>query len=71
MGSSAAKLFHGQLFKFRDGRFDFRRLFGLAAREVGGFETARVVFVLGLARFVRGLGAGKLRGAEINLQFLR
>ena len=70
-GFVRAKFFHGQLFKFGDGGFDFRRLFGLAAREVGGFEAARVVFVLGLAGFMRGLGAGELRGAEINLQFLR
>ena len=68
-GFARGKFFRGQLFKLGDGGFDFRRLLGLAAREVGGFEAARVVFALGLAGFVRGLGAGKLCGAEINFQF--
>ena len=44
-----AKFFHGHLFKLGDGGFEFRRLFGLAAREIGGFQAARVVFALGLA----------------------
>ena len=56
-GFVRAKLFHGQLLKLGDGGFEFRRLLGLAAREIGGFEAARVVFALGLARLVSGLGA--------------
>ena len=70
-GIVRAKFFHAQLFKLGDGRLEFRRLPGLAAREVGGFEAARVVFALGLARLVRGLGAGELRGAEVNFQLAR
>ena len=65
------ELARGQLFKFGDGGFDFRRLPGLAAGEVGGFETAGVVFVLGFVLFVRGFGARGVRGTEINLQFFR
>lgn len=69
-GLAVRELARGQLFKFSDGGFDFRRLPGLAAGEVGGFEAAGVVFVLGLVLFVRGFGARSVRGAEINLQFL-
>jgi len=61
----------GQLFKFSDGGFDFRRLFGLAAGEVGGFESAGVVFALSLVLLVRGFGARGVRGAEIDGQFVR
>ena len=68
-GVAVRKLARAELFKFSDGGFEFRHLPGLAAREVGGFEAARVVFVLGLVGFVRGLGAGELRGAKINFQF--
>ena len=68
---SAAVFFHGQFFKLGDGGFEFGGLFGLAAREVGGFEAARVVFALGLARLVRGLGAREFCGAEINFQLVR
>ena len=70
-GLAVAKLPDGQFFKFSDGGFNFRRLLGLAAGEVGGFEAAGVVFVLGLVLLVRGFGARGVRGAEINCQFVR
>ncbi len=37
-------------------------MFGLPAGQVGGFQTARVVFIFRLAAFVRGLGVGGARG---------
>ena len=43
----------------------------LAAREVGSFQAARIVFVFRLVLLVRGLGAGELGGAQIDRQFLR
>ena len=45
--------------------------FGLAPGQIGGFESAGVVFVLGIALLVRGFGARGLGRPEINLQFLR
>src|ERR1035437_8143757 len=69
-GVAVRELARAELLKLGDGGFEFHRLLGLATGEIGGFETARVVFALGLALLVRGLGARGVRGAEINLQLL-
>ena len=69
-GILRTELFHGELLEFGDGGFDLRRLTGLAAGEVGGLEAAGVVFALGPAGLMCGLGAGELGGAKINRQLL-
>jgi len=68
-GVALGKFLHAQFLILGDGGFEFRRLLGLTAREVGGFEAARVVFIFRLVGFVRGFGAGELRGAKIDFQF--
>jgi hypothetical protein len=65
------KLARVQLFERGNGALYFRRLFGLAAGQIGGFESAGVVFVLGLALLVRGFSARCLGRTEINLQLVR
>ena len=52
--------------KLFDGLLRLRRLPGLSTGEVGGFETARVVFALGLVLFVRGLGVRGARGVRVG-----
>src|ERR1035437_4512020 len=70
-GVAVRELARAELLKLGDGGFEFHRLLGLAAGEIGGFEAARVAFALSLALLVRGLGARGVCGAEINLQFFR
>ena len=57
-----------ELGKLGNGGFQFSRLPGLPAGEIGSLEAAGVVFVLGFVLLMRGLGAGKLRGAEIDFE---
>ena len=70
-GFADAEFARVQLFERGNGVLNFRRLPGLSTGQIGGFESAGVVFVFGLALLVRGLGALGLGRAEINLQFVR
>ena len=70
-GFARPELARVQLFECGNGVLNFRRLFGLSTGQIGSFESAGVVFVLGLALLVRGFGARRLGRPEINLQFLR
>jgi len=70
-GIVRSKLARRQLFKGRQGRLRFHGLPGLAPRQIGGFQPARVIFVLGLVLLVRGFGVRRLGGAEVPRQFRR
>ena len=70
-GFARPELARVQLFERGNGTLYFRRLPGLSPGQIGGFESAGVVFVLGLALLVRGFGARGLGRPEINLQFVR
>jgi hypothetical protein len=52
-----------------DGLRGFRGLFRLALGEIRGFQSARIVFVLRLARFVRGLSMRGACGLRVQLRF--
>ena len=56
-GFVRSELARVQLFERGNGTLYFRRLPGLSPGQVGGFESAGVVFVLGLALLVCGFGA--------------
>src|SRR5208283_3031655 len=58
-----------ELFKLGDSGFKFRRLLGLAAREIGGFKPARVILILSLVGLGGCLRAGELRGTKANREF--
>jgi hypothetical protein len=70
-GFAGTEFADAQFFKCGNGILNFRRLLGLSTGQIGGFESAGVVFVLGPALLVRGLGARSLGSPEIDLQFVR
>jgi len=67
-GFAGGEFARGHFFEFLDGLLDFGDLAGLAAREIGSFEAAGVVFVFGFALFVGGLGAGGDGGAMVEAE---
>ena len=58
-----------QLLESGDGRFEIGRLAGLSAREIGCFQPAGIILVLGFALFIGRLGMSRLGSAGINFEF--
>ena len=67
-GFAGGEFARGHFFEFLDGLLDFGDLAGLAAREIGSFKAASVVFVFGFALFVGGLGASGDGGAMVQAE---
>ena len=65
---AGAKLADRQGFEGGDGGFCFERLPGLSVREIGGLQSARVIFIFGLILFVGGLRVRRLRRAVVDFE---